>query len=174
VRAEILPAHEARKTVTVVFTDLVGSTALGERLDAEALREVMDRYFSEMRAVLERHGGVVEKYIGDAIMGVFGLPRVHEDDALRAVRDAWEMRHGRVGLNRELDEGWGVTLATRTGCTRGPVTLPVPKKTSPLLSTSSSAQPRSSRTEGPTVSSYLCTSLRHSSREGISTMRTRY
>jgi class 3 adenylate cyclase len=79
-----------RKTVTVVFSDLKGSTSLGEQLDSESLREVMTRYFDAMRAVLEAHGGTIEKFIGDAVMAVFGLPRVHEDDALRAVRAAAE------------------------------------------------------------------------------------
>ena len=85
-------AQEVRKTVTVVFSDLKGSTSLGEQLDSEALREVMTRYFDVFRAVLERHGGTVEKFIGDAIMAVFGLPTVREDDALRAGRAAAEMR----------------------------------------------------------------------------------
>src|SRR4029079_17141971 len=75
--------HQARKTVTIVFSDLVGSTSLGEELDAESLRQVLDDYFTAMRAALESHGGVVEKFIGDAVMAVFGLPRMHEDDALR-------------------------------------------------------------------------------------------
>ena len=87
-------AEEVRKTVTVVFCDLKDSTSLGERLDSESLREVLGVYFSAMRQVLERHGGTVEKYIGDAIMAVFGLPRLHEDDALRAVRAAFEMGDG--------------------------------------------------------------------------------
>ena len=87
-----LPTQEVRKTVTIVFSDLQGSTALGERLDSEALREVMSRYFDEMRGALELHGGTIEKYIGDAIMAVFGLPIVREDDALRAVRAAAEMK----------------------------------------------------------------------------------
>jgi class 3 adenylate cyclase len=76
---------EVRKTVTIVFSDVTGSTAIGERLDPESLRRVMGRYFDEMSTVLERHGGTVEKFIGDAIMAVFGIPVVHEDDALRAV-----------------------------------------------------------------------------------------
>src|SRR5207244_6546275 len=75
------PAQDVRKIVSIVFCDLKGSTNLGEQLDSESLREVLNTYFNEMRAVLERHGGTVEKYIGDAIMAVFGLPRLHEDDA---------------------------------------------------------------------------------------------
>jgi class 3 adenylate cyclase len=75
------PAADVRKVVTVVFADVTGSTALGERLDPEALRRVMGRYFDEMAAVIERHGGTVEKFIGDAVMAVFGIPRLHEDDA---------------------------------------------------------------------------------------------
>src|SRR5687767_381593 len=90
--AQTPTGQDVRKTVTVVFSDVAGSTALGERLDAESLRSVMGRYFEEMRAVLERHGGTVEKFIGDAVMAVFGIPVVHEDDALRAVRAAAEMR----------------------------------------------------------------------------------
>ena len=87
-----LPLHEVRKTVTIVFSDLKDSTALGERLDSEALHEVKERYFNSMAAEITRHGGKIEKYIGDAIMAVFGLPRAHEDDALRAVRAAVGMR----------------------------------------------------------------------------------
>ena len=87
------PVREVRKSVTVVFSDMQGSTGLGESLDSESLREVMSRYFDEMRDVLEEHGGVIEKYIGDAIMAVFGLPLAHEDDALRAVRAAIAMKH---------------------------------------------------------------------------------
>ena len=80
-----------RKTVTIVFCDLSGSTALGERLDPESLRQVLTRYFTEMEAVVTRHGGVVEKYIGDAVLAVFGIPVLHEDDALRAVQAAAAM-----------------------------------------------------------------------------------
>lgn len=110
-----------RKTVTVVFCDLVGSTALGERSDPEVLREVMGRYHAELRACLERHGGTVEKFVGDAAMAVFGLPQVHEDDALRAVRAAVEMRAAvvplhlevRIGVNSgEVVAGGGETLVT--------------------------------------------------------------
>src|SRR5919201_1330829 len=116
-----LPPQEVRKTVTIVFSDLKGSTAMGEKLDSEAVREVMSRYFDEMRAALERHGGTIEKYIGDAIMAVFGLPRVHEDDALRAVRAANEMREHLAALNDELDQRWGVTIGNRTGVNTGEV-----------------------------------------------------
>ena len=116
-----LPAQEVRKTVTIVFSDLKDSTSLGERLDSESLREVISRYFEEMRAALERHGGRVEKYIGDAIMAVFGLPRSHEDDALRAVRAAYEMKLALAELNHELERRWGVTLQNRTGVNTGEV-----------------------------------------------------
>jgi class 3 adenylate cyclase/tetratricopeptide (TPR) repeat protein len=113
--------QEFRKVVTIVFSDLKGSTSMGERLDSESLREVMSRYFDAMRAELERHGGVVEKFIGDAVMAVFGLPRLHEDDALRAVRAAAGMQRALAGLNDELERHWGVRLANRTGVNTGEV-----------------------------------------------------
>jgi class 3 adenylate cyclase/tetratricopeptide (TPR) repeat protein len=115
------PPQEVRKTVTIVFSDLKGSTNLGEKLDSESVRALMGRYFDEMQAVLERHGGTVEKFIGDAIMAVFGLPKVHEDDALRAVRAADEMQRALVELNEELERDWGATLSTRTGVNTGEV-----------------------------------------------------
>jgi class 3 adenylate cyclase/tetratricopeptide (TPR) repeat protein len=115
------PPQEVRKVVTIVFSDLKGSTSLGERLDSESLREVMSRYFDAMRAELERHGGVVEKFIGDAVMAVFGLPVLHEDDALRAVRAAAGMQRALEALNEELDRHWGVRLANRTGVNTGEV-----------------------------------------------------
>src|SRR5216683_1829101 len=119
--ARPMAADEVRKTVTIVFCDLKGSTSLGERLDSESLREVLSVYFEAMRQVLERHGGMVEKYIGDAIMAVFGLPRLHEDDALRAVRAAAEMKEALARVNERLAAGWGVTLANRTGVNTGEV-----------------------------------------------------
>src|SRR5690349_17551495 len=88
------PVREMRKVVTVVFADVTGSTGLGERLDPESLRSIMGRWFEAMRVVLERHGGSVEKFIGDAVVAVFGVPALHEDDALRAVRAAHEMTGG--------------------------------------------------------------------------------
>ncbi len=83
---------ERRKVVTVLFCDLVGSTALGEQTDPEALRALLGRYFERMSGIVESHGGTVEKFIGDAVLAVFGVPLVHEDDALRACRAAVEMR----------------------------------------------------------------------------------
>jgi class 3 adenylate cyclase/tetratricopeptide (TPR) repeat protein len=115
------PPQEIRKTVTIVFCDLKGSTELGDRLDSETLREVLTLYFSAMKPVLERHGGTIEKYIGDAIMAVFGLPRMHEDDALRAVRAAAEMRETLAELNVTLRAEFGVTLENRTGVNTGEV-----------------------------------------------------
>src|SRR5438874_12710269 len=114
-------AREYRKVVTVLFCDIVGSTELGESVDPEALRAQLARYFGEMKAIVERHGGTVEKFIGDAVMAVFGVPQVHEDDALRAVRAAVEMRdalpelgvQARIGLNTgEVVVGTDERLAT--------------------------------------------------------------
>jgi predicted ATPase/class 3 adenylate cyclase len=119
--ARATPRPEVRRTVTVVFSDLKGSTELAERVDSESVRELLNRYFDEMRQVLERHGGVVEKYIGDAIMAVFGLPRVREDDALRAVRATADMQRALIELNAELDATWGVRLANRIGVNTGEV-----------------------------------------------------
>jgi class 3 adenylate cyclase/tetratricopeptide (TPR) repeat protein len=114
-------AQEVRKTVTVVFCDVIDSTPLGERLDPELLRRVMSRFFDEMRAALEAHGGTVEKFIGDAVMAVFGVPRLHEDDALRAARAAVEMRERLAALNEELRGAYGVELEMRVGINTGPV-----------------------------------------------------
>jgi class 3 adenylate cyclase len=110
-----------RKTVTVVFCDVTGSTALGERLDPESLRGVMTRYFERMQGVLEAHGGTVEKFIGDAVMAVFGIPVLHEDDALRAVRAADEMREALAELNVELEREWSLSLQARIGVNTGEV-----------------------------------------------------
>jgi class 3 adenylate cyclase len=104
-----------------VFSDVTGSTALGERLDPEALRGVMGRYFDRMAAVIEAHGGTVEKFIGDAVMAVFGIPRLHEDDALRAVRAAIGMREALAALNADLERQHGEGLAARIGVNTGEV-----------------------------------------------------
>src|SRR5690349_20763719 len=85
-------SREQRKVVTVLFCDIVGSTSLGESTDPEALRALLARYFERMKRIVDSHGGSVEKFIGDAVMAVFGVPTVHEDDALRALRAAAEMR----------------------------------------------------------------------------------
>jgi class 3 adenylate cyclase len=114
-------AHEVRKTVTVLFCDVTGSTELGEQTDPEALRALLARYFERMKAIVESHGGTVEKFIGDAVMAVFGVPAAHEDDALRACRAAVEMRdafaelgiEGRIGVNTgEVVAGTEERLAT--------------------------------------------------------------
>jgi len=114
-------AREQRKVVTVLFCDVAGSTALGESLDAEAVRALLARYFERMKSIVERHGGVVEKFIGDAVMAVFGLPAVHEDDAVRALQAAAEMQlalpelgiEGRIGVcSGEVVTGTEERLAT--------------------------------------------------------------
>src|ERR1044071_7861924 len=105
--AEAALPREVRKVVTVLFCDVTGSTALGERIDPESLRRVMSRYFDTARAVVERDGGTVEKISGDAVMAIFGVPTVHEDDALRAVRAAEDLRAGLRELNDELERDFG-------------------------------------------------------------------
>src|SRR4051794_32815524 len=113
--------RELRKVVTVLFCDITGSTELGERLDPEALRLLLARYFERMKTIVESHGGSVEKFIGDAVMAVFGVPAGHEDDALRALRAAVEMRdalpdlgiEGRIGVTTgEVVSGTEERLAT--------------------------------------------------------------
>jgi class 3 adenylate cyclase/tetratricopeptide (TPR) repeat protein len=112
-------AGQRRKLVTVVFADVVGSTALGERVDPETLRWAMQRWFHRMAEAIERHGGTVENFIGDAVMAVFGIPMAHEDDALRAVRAAAEMREEVAVLHDELRRERGVELAVRIGVNTG-------------------------------------------------------
>ena len=94
-----------RKTVTVLFCDVTGSTAMGESTDPEAMRALLARYFERMKGIVESHGGTVEKFIGDAVMAVFGVPQVHEDDALRACRAAVEMRDALPELGLEASMG---------------------------------------------------------------------
>ena len=112
---------EARKIVTILFADIVASTELGERLDPEALRSIVSRYFEEMASVLEAHGGTVEKFIGDEVMAVFGVPATHEDDALRAVRAATAMQAALAPLNDELERTWGARLDSRIAINTGEV-----------------------------------------------------
>jgi len=100
------PGRESRKTVTVLFSDVTGSTALGEQLNPESLRRVMGRYFGEMQAVLEAHGGTVEKFIGDAIMAVFGIP-------------VWRFGPGRNGTSARCFE-WRAARAKRVVSTARP------------------------------------------------------
>ena len=116
---QVPAARQARKVVTALFCDVTGSTALGEQLDPEVLRGVINRYFAELRATIERHGGTVDKFAGDAVMAVFGIPRVHEDDALRAVRAAAEIRERLPAVAAEV----GVVLRFRTGVNTGPVLM---------------------------------------------------
>jgi class 3 adenylate cyclase len=113
--------HEQRKTVTALFCDVTASTSLGEATDPEALRALLARYFERMSGIIEAHGGAVEKFIGDAVMAVFGVPEAHEDDALRACRAAVEMRdalpelgvQARIGINTgEVVTGTAERLAT--------------------------------------------------------------
>ncbi|HEY3527516.1 MAG TPA: adenylate/guanylate cyclase domain-containing protein, partial [Nocardioides sp.] len=116
-----LPAREIRKTVTLLFTDLKDSTALTGSIDAEAMNEIKSRYFSAMATQIRRHGGEVEKNVGDAIMAVFGRIRAHEDDALRAVRAAHGMQVVLAELNAEFQRFYGVQVTVRTGVNTGEI-----------------------------------------------------
>ena len=124
---------EARKVVTVLFADITGSTGLGQALDPESVQQLLARYFAEMKRVIERHGGLVEKFIGDAVMAVFGIPVTHEDDALRAVRAATEMRARLAQLNDEFASSWGVTITIRTGVNTGEVLARTPSEGQSLV-----------------------------------------
>ena len=111
----------SRRTVTILFTDVVGSTELGERLDPERLQSLLGRYFDAARGVIERHGGTVEKFIGDAVVAVFGIPRLREDDALRAVRAAVDIREALDALDDDADLPDAQRLRARTGVHTGEV-----------------------------------------------------
>ncbi|WP_240111606.1 adenylate/guanylate cyclase domain-containing protein, partial [Streptomyces sp. MUM 203J] len=122
--ARTVPApvpDDERKPVTVLFCDLVGSTALSGTLDPEALRTVTLRYFRLMSEQIEARGGTPEKFIGDAVMAVFGVPRVREDDARRALGAALGMREALAGLNGELEATLGIRLDIRIGVNTGQV-----------------------------------------------------
>ena len=111
----------SRRTVTILFTDVVGSTELGERLDPERLQSLLGRYFDAARGVIERHGGTVEKFIGDAVVAVFGIPRLREDDALRAVRAAVRHPRGARCAGRRRGSPDAQRLRARTGVHTGEV-----------------------------------------------------
>ena len=113
--------EERRKTVTILFADLVESTELAEALDPESLRRVLDGYFAAARRAIEGHGGTIEKFIGDAVMAVFGVPVAHEDDALRAVRAAVDTRAAVVALSEAVEREHGLELDLRIGINTGDV-----------------------------------------------------
>ncbi|MFD3960584.1 adenylate/guanylate cyclase domain-containing protein [Streptomyces bacillaris] len=115
------PPEDERKPVTVLFCDLVGSTALSGVLDPETLRTVTLRYFEAMSAQIVARGGTPEKFIGDAVMAVFGVPVVREDDARRALAAALGMRRALDALNEELEASLGIRLTTRVGVNTGQV-----------------------------------------------------
>jgi predicted ATPase/class 3 adenylate cyclase len=116
---------EERKVVTILFADVFGSTSLGEQLDPERLRTLLGTYFGAMAAVIESWGGTVEKYIGDAIMAVFGVPTVREDDAERALHAALEMRARLAELNVDFERQHHVSLEVRIGVNTGEVVAPI-------------------------------------------------
>ena len=115
------PEPPARKVVTVLLSDVVGSSALAAELDPERLERVLGRFFDAAAEVVVGHGGTIDKFIGDAVMAVFGVPRVHEDDAARALRAALDLRDVLAALNDQLQRDWGVRIAVRTGVNTGEV-----------------------------------------------------
>ncbi len=119
-------SHESRKKVTALFADVVGSTALAETLDPEALRQVMMALFERMAKAIERHGGAVENFIGDEVAGVFGARITHGDDALRAVRAAADMLAEVAALDAEIGSQLGVELRLRIGVSTGTVVVGPP------------------------------------------------
>jgi class 3 adenylate cyclase/tetratricopeptide (TPR) repeat protein len=114
-------SREERKVVTVLFADLAGSTELSQRQDPEQLRQLLSAFFDEMSQQIRSFGGTVEKYAGDAIMAVFGVPKVHEDDAERAVRAAIAMRESLVQLNPLFEQEYDARLELRVGIATGEV-----------------------------------------------------
>ena len=121
-RVVAAPAEpDRRKTVTMLMTDVVDSTGLGAALDPEVMRAVMSRYFDSVRTIVERHGGTVKKFVGDAAMAAFGIPQQHEDDALRAVRAAVELRQAINALNGDLQRDHGVAIQIRSAINTGEV-----------------------------------------------------
>src|ERR671937_122158 len=109
------PAHTERKVVTVLFADLVGFTAQADRLDPEDVQAVLAPYHTRLRQELERFGGRVEKFIGDAVMALFGAPTAHEDDPERAVRAALDIRDTIERLNEERGLNLSVRVSVATG-----------------------------------------------------------
>src|SRR5262245_65915160 len=105
----------------MLMTDVVDSTGLGAALDPEVMRTVMSRYFDSVRTIVERHGGTVEKFVGDAAMATFGIPQQHEDDALPAVRAATELQQALSTLNADLQRDHGVAIQIRTAINTGEV-----------------------------------------------------
>ncbi len=121
-----LTAPEERRVVTIMFADIIGSTPLAAGLDPEDMRAILAGYFNLMAAQIRKHGGTVEKYIGDAVMAVFGLPVAHEDDPDRAIRAALDMQRALADFNAQrlaLDPQ-ATRLQMRIGITTGEVAAP--------------------------------------------------
>jgi class 3 adenylate cyclase len=178
---ERVESQEQRKTVTVLFCDVVGSTTLGESVDPEALRALLQRYFDRMKGIVERHGGTVEKFIGDAVMAVFGVPIAHEDDALRAVRAAAEMRdalpelgvQARIGVNtgevvtgteERLATGDAVNIAARLQQAAGPGEILLGEQTHALARDAVTVEelpPLELKGKGRPVAAFRLTAVEH-------------
>ena len=125
------PARKERKLATVLFADLVGSTALAEREDPEVVQALLARLFERIEREVERHGGLIEKFIGDAALAVFGLPIAHEDDAERAVRAALAVQAAVADLDRALAAEGRPRVALRIGVEAGEVLVDIDRVAGP-------------------------------------------
>ena len=125
------PSRQERKFATALFADLVGSTALAEHEDPEVVQAVVGRAFDRLAEEVTRHEGLLEKFMGDAILAVFGVPRAHEDDAERAVNAGMEMQAVLSELNREFEAEGKPQLAMRIGVEAGEVLVDVERASGP-------------------------------------------
>jgi class 3 adenylate cyclase/tetratricopeptide (TPR) repeat protein/type II secretory pathway predicted ATPase ExeA len=140
---------DVRKIVTAVFCDIVDSTGIGDRLDPESVRWLMSAYFNRMRSILERHGGTLEKFIGDAVFAVFGVPVIREDDALRAVTAAVEMRDSIAELRPQLLERFGIGIEVHIGIGTGEVVVPTSETDAAISGDILNIAARLEQTAGP-------------------------
>jgi hypothetical protein len=114
------PAAEGeRKYVTVLFSDLSGYTSLSEKLDPEELKEIMNRIFKQIKQVIQKYEGFIEKFAGDAVMAIFGVPQAHEDDPVRAIKAAREIHDLVENMNPELERKTDRPLSMHSGINTG-------------------------------------------------------
>jgi len=118
--AASIPSTEGeRKHVTIMFSDLSGYTAMTENLDPEEVKEIMSQIFDEITQVIKKYDGFIERFIGDAVMAIFGIPKAHEDDPVRSIRAAVEIHAAVESLSPRFEERIGRSLTMHTGINTG-------------------------------------------------------